>query len=115
MKKFCSKHRNLMGCLVAGVTFIALHLIVPALVAGTVAHQAHGASDEIHCLLADGVPALPADTTLTKVGEFDTDDLEKGKLSLVTFEAKSRRADPHTCVIGLLPGRFTTMYQMECL
>lgn len=115
MKQFCGKHRNLMGCLVAGITFIALHLVVPALVAGTVAHQA---TAEEHCdsYFPGSCVVKEANPTLVKIGEFDTDELEKGKLSLFTFEVMNRRmAAPQTCVIGLLPGRFTTMYQMECL
>ena len=38
MRKFCKKHRTILGCTLAGLTFIALHVAIPALVAGTVVH-----------------------------------------------------------------------------
>jgi hypothetical protein len=41
MKHFCKKHKTLLGCIVAGLLFIALHIGLPAVVAGGVAHHAH--------------------------------------------------------------------------
>ena len=46
MRKFCKKHRTILGCIAAGTVFVALHVIVPGLTAFGVARHAHAAPVE---------------------------------------------------------------------
>jgi hypothetical protein len=47
LKNACKKHASWIGCVVAVVTFVVLHVAVPALVATGVAGHAHADSDEV--------------------------------------------------------------------
>lgn len=44
LKRACKKHASWIGCAVAVITFVALHVAVPALVATGVAGHAHAGS-----------------------------------------------------------------------
>ena len=90
MKQFCRKHATWVGCAVAAITFVALHVIVPAFVAGTVAHSAHAKTEPVEQFLLqyDGVQVI-----LLDIGS--------------GFSSKQ-------CVVAIAEGRMAKTVDIEC-
>jgi hypothetical protein len=94
LKRVCKKHATWIGCAVAVVTFLALHVAVPALVATGVAGHAHAKSEQVrpHVLLG--------------VGSVTVYQLN---LNIPGEDHKS------VCVVAVAEGRMAVTVDVECV
>lgn len=94
LKRVCKKHATWIGCAAAVVTFVALHVAVPAGVATWIAHPAHGGSIEQHL-----------DVVLK------TDDV-----IVYSIEVESTGwIGTRTCLVAVAPGRMADTVDVECV
>jgi hypothetical protein len=100
MKKVCEHERlarrwgiGFLGAITAVVVFIALHVAVPALVAGGIVHSAHAAAE-------------PEVSVVFK----------HGKVTVYLIEAAAPSGfGRKNCLVAIAEGKMATTVDMECM